>query len=54
MAFGDSMNDLEMIQAAGVGVAMANGEPAVRQAADLVAPTNDEAGFFAVVRRLLA
>lgn len=37
MAFGDHVNDLDMLAAAGVGVAMGNGEPEVKKAADVVA-----------------
>lgn len=36
MAFGDGLNDLEMLQHAAVGVAMGNGVPEVRRAADYV------------------
>ena len=43
-AFGDGTNDLSMLRAAGTGVAMANGDPAVLEAADLTAPTNQEDG----------
>ncbi|MHA8138543.1 Cof-type HAD-IIB family hydrolase [Lactobacillaceae bacterium Scapto_B20] len=34
MAFGDAENDLEMLTAAGTGVAMQNGQPAVKQIAN--------------------
>ena len=44
IAFGDGRNDLTMIEAAGIGVAMANGTDEVRKAADIVAPSNDEDG----------
>lgn len=44
MAIGDGMNDLTMIQAAGIGVAMANAHPLVRAAADRVTLSNDEDG----------
>ena len=44
MAFGDSENDLGMIQMAGIGVAMANGMEEVKQAADLLAESNEEDG----------
>ena len=52
-AFGDSGNDLEMIAAAGMGVAMGNGEPAVRSAAQMIAPTNGEAGVAVVLEQML-
>ncbi|WP_179394084.1 Cof-type HAD-IIB family hydrolase [Lacticaseibacillus absianus] len=45
IAFGDDMNDLDMIEYAGVGVAMANARPAILAAADAVTPTtNDQDG----------
>jgi hypothetical protein len=50
MAFGDGMNDLTMIEAAGVGVAMANACPAVLAAADHVTLSNDEDGVAAALR----
>ncbi|NLR33001.1 Cof-type HAD-IIB family hydrolase [Levilactobacillus tujiorum] len=45
MAFGDAENDLGMIKAAGDGVAMQNGQPEIKAAADHETPTtNNEAG----------
>lgn len=45
LVVGDWLNDLEMIQAAGVGLAMANACPPVREVADGVLPlANDEEG----------
>ena len=43
-AFGDGTNDKAMLQAAGVGVAMANAAPEVLAVADVVAPSNQEDG----------
>ena len=51
-AFGDSSNDKEMLEAAGLGVAMENGDPALRQIADRVAPANDADGVAAVLEEL--
>ena len=51
MAFGDGRNDLTMIEAAGVGVAMGNAVEEVRRVADIVAPTNDEDGVASVIAR---
>jgi hydroxymethylpyrimidine pyrophosphatase-like HAD family hydrolase len=48
-AFGDAPNDLPLIQAAGLGVAMANAREAVREAADLIAPSNEEDGVAQVI-----
>ena len=44
MAFGDSGNDVAMLQAAGIGVAMANGTSDAKQAADVVTLSNEENG----------
>lgn len=54
VAFGDNINDIDMLERAGLGVAVANAEPEVLAAADLVAATNDEDGVAEVVlERLL-
>ena len=44
IAFGDDRNDLEMIGAAGIGVAMGNGIQAVRDVADYVTVSCEELG----------
>lgn len=44
MAFGDGSNDLSMLQAAGLGVAMANADPSLKAAANYIAASNDEDG----------
>lgn len=54
MALGDGMNDLTMIQAAGLGVAMANAHPRVLAAADRVTLSNDEDGVAHAIRSMLA
>ena len=46
IAFGDSMNDLEMIQAAGLGICMANGSEELKNIADEVCPAVDEDGLY--------
>lgn len=51
VAFGDGTNDMTMIRSAGIGVAMANAEPEVLAAADLVAPSNQEDGVAQVLSR---
>ena len=53
-AFGDGTNDVSMLAAAGVGVAMANGAPETRQAADLVTASNQEDGVAMVLDRWFA
>ena len=50
MSFGDGMNDLSMIKAAGTGVAMANACPEVLAAANYVSLSNDEDGVAAALR----
>ena len=50
MAFGDSGNDLSMLEHTGLFVAMGNAEPAVLQRAGRIAPGVKEDGFAAVVR----
>jgi Cof subfamily protein (haloacid dehalogenase superfamily) len=52
VAFGDSYNDVSMLQYAGVGVAMGDGVEEARAAADYVAPPCLEDGFAAAVRHL--
>ena len=53
MAIGDGMNDLTMIEVAGVGVAMANAHPLVRAAADRITRSNDEDGVAWVISEIL-
>ena len=45
VAFGDAENDIPMLQAAGVGVAMGNAAPKVKAAADEVTASNNEDGI---------
>lgn len=49
---GDGFNDLSMIRAAGIGVAMANAQERVRAAADYITKSNDEDGIADVVENL--
>ena len=50
MALGDGTNDLSMIEAAGLGVAMSNAHPLVLAAADHVTESNDEDGVAKAIR----
>jgi Cof subfamily protein (haloacid dehalogenase superfamily) len=53
IAVGDNWNDLEMIEAAGLGVAMADAPAGVRARADHVCRTADEEGFRDVLERFV-
>lgn len=53
MAIGDGENDLSMIQAAGIGVAMKNGKEELLAAADYITDTNDEDGVAAAIDRFV-
>lgn len=53
MAFGDGENDVSMIQAAGLGVAMENGVEAARQAAGYITASNDADGVAAAIERFI-
>jgi phosphoglycolate phosphatase (TIGR01487 family) len=53
LAVGDSENDLEMIEAAGIGVAVANARDAVKAASDYVTEKGDGDGFVEAVMRYL-
>ncbi len=53
MAFGDGENDLSMLRAAGLGVAMENGEEQVKQAADFVTVSNNDAGVASAIRKFV-
>ncbi len=53
MAFGDGMNDIPMLRAAGIGVAVANAYPEVRAAADYVTASNEEDGVAQALEKLI-
>ena len=44
MAFGDGLNDLQMLKEVGIGVAMSNAREEVKAAADHITRSNDEEG----------
>ncbi len=53
VAFGDSDNDIEMLKAAGLSVAMSNGSEEVRRIATVTTVSNDENGFSKMMKKLL-
>lgn len=50
MAFGDYLNDCELLQSVGESYAMENAHPALRAVARHIAPSNDEDGVMRVIR----
>lgn len=53
-AIGDEINDVPMIRGAGLGVAMGNAIPAVREAADRHTLTNDQDGVAHAIDHILS
>ena len=53
MAFGDSENDIEMLELAGISYAMENAEETVKRVATKVAPANSQAGVYKVLENWL-
>ena len=53
IAVGDDTNDIEMIRNAGLGIAMGNAAPAVKQAADRVVRSNAEGGVVEAIEKTL-
>ena len=52
VAFGDDLSDLPLLEAAGYGVAMDDGNPALHMVADEIAPGPQRGGIALVLRRL--
>ena len=44
IAFGDEVNDMEMLKLVGLGIAMENADDVVKEAADRAAGNNDQDG----------
>jgi phosphoglycolate phosphatase (TIGR01487 family) len=53
IACGDSLNDIEMIKAAGMGVAMGNAQQPVKEIANWITTTNDQDGVAKVIRKFI-
>ncbi|MCW6660921.1 Cof-type HAD-IIB family hydrolase [Aerococcaceae bacterium NML201209] len=51
MAIGDQLNDIEMLEYAGLSVAMANAVPKVQTVADVVTKSNNESGVAHIIQQ---
>lgn len=49
MAIGDGENDVEMLELASLGVALANGSEKAKSVADVIGSTNDDDGAAKVI-----
>jgi Cof subfamily protein (haloacid dehalogenase superfamily) len=54
IGFGDGENDIELLEWAGYGVAVANGDEKLKAIADWICPSVDEEGVAQVIEALLA
>ena len=53
MGIGDNLNDLDLVKAAGIGVAMGDGDPRVLSAADWITGSYEDDGVAQAIERLL-
>ena len=53
LAVGDNENDIGLLNAAGIAVAMENGTDGAKRIADIIAPPNSEDGAAAVIEEVL-
>ena len=51
VAMGDGPNDIELIEAAGLGIAVENAHPSLKERAGFISPSNEACGVAEVVRR---
>ncbi len=52
IAFGDSMNDAEMLKAAGLGIAMGNADPELKALADMICESCEAEGITKALKQL--
>lgn len=52
IAFGDSNNDIEMLEMSGIGVAMGNANNSVKEVADFITKSNDDDGIVYALEKL--
>ena len=53
IAIGDNVNDISMVENAGVGVIVGNGAPYIKEKADLVVAPNNENGVAEAIEKLI-
>lgn len=53
IAFGDSENDLDMIECAGIGVAMGNASEDVKKKANIITSDNNSEGIAAILEQMI-
>ncbi len=51
--FGDGMNDIELMELSGIGVAMGNAETAVKEKANLITDSCNEHGIYNALKKML-
>ena len=51
IAFGDGLNDISMLRAAGIGIAMENAPQSIKDCADYITDTNDNDGVAQAIAR---
>ena len=53
LAIGDNMNDIEMIQGAGLGVVMGNSNPKMKEIADEIVADNNSEGVLEALEKFV-
>ena len=53
LTIGDQNNDIDLVQCGGIGVAMGNGSPEIKECADFVTDTVDNDGFVEAINRFV-
>ncbi|MCM1338229.1 MAG: HAD family hydrolase [Muribaculaceae bacterium] len=53
LTIGDQNNDIDLVQAGGIGVAMGNGTPELKECADYITDTVDNDGFVKAVEKFV-
>ena len=53
VAFGDSINDIEMLKVAGLGIAVENAREELKAVADFVTLSNDDDGVAMVIEKII-